>query len=145
MSSLWNTWQAKFCALSLWAILWFFTKFLTSLRIWEGYPPYRDAHDNIYAENACSSSERYTGKRKACALTLMLLVCTQPCYVCPTSSRHDFICGSDLVVGALIWQGLPCGFPPSMVMTLLGCWLYWNSDPDDFTSALPSNLNFASK
>lgn len=50
MSSLWNTQLAKFCALGLWAMLCSFTKFLTNLRIWEGYSPYKDAHDSVYAE-----------------------------------------------------------------------------------------------
>lgn len=121
----------------------FFTRFLTSLRIWEGYSTYKDAQD--YAENACSSSERYTGKKKGCVLALMLSVCTQHHYVCPTSasSRDYFIFGSDRVLapvclpdsaGASLWV------PPISGDDASGIWLYWISDPDE--KVCPNHRNY---
>lgn len=143
----------------------FFTRFLTSLRIWEGYSTYKDAQD--YAENACSSSERYTGKKKGCVLALMLSVCTQHHYVCPTSasSRDYFIFGSDRVVGTRLssWFGrdFPVGSPHQWWwhfwdLALLNFWPRWESLSKSHelfyfdllclcTELVSSNLNFAGK
>lgn len=138
LSSLWNAWLAKFCALSLLVILGFFTRFLTNLIIREWCRSYKDSGDDVSAENACFSSESYTGKRTGgnkCG-TSYFQFCMQSCCACPTSasSRNSFIFGWDLVPAtsfhSSFGRNFPVGSPGLLVMTLLGYWLLGISEPD---------------
>lgn len=81
-------------------------------------------------QSACSSSERYTGKKKARVLVLML-----SCFHCAHSLAMSVqqAAGITLSLGQ-IWllaslclpdlAGTSLCVPLSVVRTLLGCWLY---------------------
>lgn len=88
----------------------------------------------MFLQSACSSPERYTGKKKACVLALLLSVCTQPCYVCPTSAsgRDDF--GSDLVVGAHLSSSFGRDFPVGSPH--LWWWHFWDVGSAEILTAM---------
>lgn len=144
----------------------FFTRFLANLGIWRDYSPYKDAHDDVYAECMFFIWEVHWKKENMCiglhafSLHTALLCLSNKC----EQQRWFYLwvrSGSWHPSVFLIRQGLPCGFLPSVVVTLLGYWLYRISDPNEkvcpndrnyFTSTCvcctefaSSNLHFASK
>lgn len=138
-SSLWNTWLAKFCALGLWGMLCFFTKLLTNLRIWERYSPYKDAHEGVYAECMFFIWEVHWRKESMCIGPH----CFQFVHSPAVSVQQVLAAEMTLSLGQvwlfapvclLIWQGLPCVFPP------ISSWFYWSSDANE--KVCPNHRNY---
>lgn len=168
VSSLWNTWLAKFYALSLWVILGFFTRFLTNRKIREWCSSYKDSRDDVYAENACFQSESYTEKNWGRVLALIfsfarsLAVSVQQVLAAEITLSLDEIWSLAPVflpdlAGTSLWVPHVAGDDTSGILALLNFWL-WLESPYQTTGTIllevavfvPTkfvsfNLNFADK